>query len=431
MELLFLGLPQESIRRFFLLLGLSWEITPDSAVFIAFFALLVCLSALRLAAWPPGAAVRREKPDALTKPGLPRALADDAAGGSLLFLLGAAMLRVLLVSDDAFIVPRAALHGVALYGAAFVRGCCAGLIAASLLSAFMRPGRRIVRIAAGAVLAALTWLFAPLGPGMGLLLYARSRGSRLLAGAAAAYLGTAVTLFYYQMDVSFPQKSRMLALSGLLLLGLSLAARGFRIPAKAPESGGAFQRADAERAPLLGAGLRRKLPFRPALLAALLIILGAFNASVFSKENLIRHGRIMLLELEPVDPLSLLQGYYMRLDLKVEEEIGRSLSREGRDGLSGGRAVLIEREGISRFARLHEGEPLAEGEALLAFRTPARGRVRVGGGSFFFEEGSAGEYDRARYAELRVSPEGEALIVELRDAARRLIRPAAPPEETP
>ena len=92
---------------------------------------------------------------------------------------------------------------------------------------------------------------------------------------------------------------------------------------------------------------------------------------------------------------------------------------------------MIEEGGISRFARLHAGEPLAEGEALLTFRVLPEDRVRVGGGSFFFEEGAAEEYDRARYAELRVNPEGEALIVELRDIDRRLIRPAAALREKP
>jgi uncharacterized membrane protein/uncharacterized membrane-anchored protein len=402
---------------------------PVPFMFIPFFALPAFFGALRLAAWPPSPG-RLPGPDfRRMDSGLPRALLDSAAGGSLLFLLGMSMICVSL--PDAELWMAAGLPPV---GSALVRGICAGLLAASLLSAVMRPNQRIVRLAAGVVLAALTWLFAPLGPGMALLLHARSRGSRLPAGAAAAYLGVAVTMFYYQINVSFLQKSLLLALSGLLLLGLSLVARKwFEIPPEASEADARAAPRQAEpsmtRIPRYGAGLRKRFtPDRLALLVVLLMILGAFNTAVFSKESLLRHGRVMLLELAPVDPLSLLQGYYMRLVLEAEREIRRNLPRRVP---AEGRAVMVERDGISRFARLHGGELLAEGESLLVFRVLPKGRVRISSGSFFFEEGAAAAYDRARYAELRVDTEGEALIANLLDADRQTIHPAAPSGERP
>jgi uncharacterized membrane-anchored protein len=395
---------------------------------ILFFALPAFFGALRLAAWPPrpvpsksggpGGSGRLPGQDfTRLDSGLAQTLLDSAAGGSLLFLLGMAMARAILSGSEIVLTG----------GTGFVRGSCAGLLAASLLSAAMHPGQRIVRFAAGAVLAALTRLFAPLGPGMGLLLHARSRGSRPLAGAGAAYLGVAVTLFYYQMNVSFLQKSLLLALSGVLLLGLALVAhKWFGLPPEAPEAGA------RARIPRYGAGLRKHLsPDRLALPAVLLIILGAFNTAVFFKEQLLRHGRIMLLELAPVDPLSLLQGYYMRLDLEVEREIRDNLSRDDRRAPAEGRAVMIERNGLSLFLRIHGGEPLAAGESLLVFRVLPEGGVRVSSGSFFFEEGAAAVYDQACYAELRVAPEGEALIAGLLDADRQIIRPPEVLREQP
>ncbi|MDR1360514.1 MAG: GDYXXLXY domain-containing protein, partial [Deltaproteobacteria bacterium] len=269
----------------------------------AFFTPPAFFSALRLADWPPRQPGRSLGP---LDSALGQILLDSAAGGCLLFLLVMALAGVSLPQAELL-----ELSGLLLSGWQPAWGICAGLAAACLLTAVNRPDQRLVRLAGGAALAALSLLFAPLGPGLGLLLYARSRNSLTLSGAACAYLGAAVSLFYYQMEISFQQKSLLLALSGLFLLGLSLAARKlFQHPAKTQKSGPG--RTFARRGSL-------------ALAAVLLLILGAFNTAVFSKENLLRHGRIMLLELAPLDPLSLLQGYYMRLDLEVERQILREL----------------------------------------------------------------------------------------------------------
>ncbi|MDR1359832.1 MAG: GDYXXLXY domain-containing protein, partial [Deltaproteobacteria bacterium] len=117
----------------------------------------------------------------------------------------------------------------------------------------------------------------------------------------------------------------------------------------------------------------------------------------------------------------------MRLDLEVERQILREFFRSGQDAPEKGLAVMVEQDGISRFARLHAGEPLGEGESLLVFRGRPQGRARVSSGSFFFEEGEGETYDQARYAELRVDARGEALISNLLDANRQILRPAEVP----
>ena len=175
----------------------------------------------------------------------------------------------------------------------------------------------------------------------------------------------------------------------------------------------------------------RFLSGRFALLLVLILILLGFNFSVAAKEALLRHGQIMLLELAPVDPLSLLQGYYMELDLRAERDIAAALRSSAYDAPDQreGLAVMRENGGVSQFVRIHQGEGLAEGERLLAFKIRDnadswRGsQVRISSGSFFFEEGQADEYDRARYALLRVSPDGAALIADLCDADKNIIRP--------
>jgi uncharacterized membrane-anchored protein len=177
-------------------------------------------------------------------------------------------------------------------------------------------------------------------------------------------------------------------------------------------------------------------PFLCAL--ALALFLAGYNISIAAKEALLAHGSVMLLELAPVDPLSLMQGYYMELNYRVERDIARNLDYPDDDddeeddapaGRTGAEAphLAVMRDagnGIYKFSRIYaQGESLAPGELLLAFKIVRGGfnGVRIGGGSYFFEEGYAGLYDDARYAEFRVAGDGAALLARLRDSAGRVL----------
>jgi uncharacterized membrane-anchored protein len=46
-------------------------------------------------------------------------------------------------------------------------------------------------------------------------------------------------------------------------------------------------------------------------------------------------------------------------------------------------------------------------------------QVRLGAESFFFEEGSAAQFERAKFGELKVAPDGSSVLVGLRDAELR------------
>ncbi|MDR1126305.1 MAG: GDYXXLXY domain-containing protein [Deltaproteobacteria bacterium] len=185
--------------------------------------------------------------------------------------------------------------------------------------------------------------------------------------------------------------------------------------------------------------LGRLLSGRAGKMACALVLLaffGTFNASIAAKESLLVNGRRVVLALAPVDPLSLMQGFYMELDFPA----GRSIEQAMQDrygynygyGEAGpgererrGLAVMAESDGVYHFVRLHDQRtPLAEGEQLLAFKI-IYGRYResaqISGGSFFFEEGLAALYDRARFAELRVAEDGTALVTNLLDGSLRVI----------
>jgi uncharacterized membrane-anchored protein len=142
----------------------------------------------------------------------------------------------------------------------------------------------------------------------------------------------------------------------------------------------------------------------------LLLALGGPVFTILQKENLLRKGRTVLLELAPRDPRSLMQGDYMDLDYGLSRRL-----RELKELPKNGYAVLKNDEkGVAVFQRLHAGESLGPGEFLLRFRN--RGfRTRIGAESFFFQEGQAGRFQLARYGELRVDDRGGVLLSGLRD----------------
>jgi uncharacterized membrane-anchored protein len=144
---------------------------------------------------------------------------------------------------------------------------------------------------------------------------------------------------------------------------------------------------------------------------ATLGVFGVANAMIASKEAAIRTGETMYLELAPRDPRSLMQGDYMALDYQVERSAfqGRGADRRGK------LVVRLEENRVARFVRFHAGEKLAPGEHLLRYRR-AGGGIEVGANAFFFQEGHADFYGRARYGEYKVAKTGESVLVALRNA---------------
>ena len=140
-------------------------------------------------------------------------------------------------------------------------------------------------------------------------------------------------------------------------------------------------------------------------LASLLLV----NYSIFQKEQLIRTGEPLYVELGPRDPRSLIQGDYMALRYQLVERLAV-------DTLPARGKLVIKRSnaGIASFVRLEDGTtPLAADERRLNYYK-AGGDINVGAPSFFFEEGQAEAYSTARYGELRATPDGESVLVGLR-----------------
>ena len=145
------------------------------------------------------------------------------------------------------------------------------------------------------------------------------------------------------------------------------------------------------------------------------VLLAAVNWGIFARERLLVDGRVVLLELAPVDPRSLLQGDYMALRFKVADDaFGRGTS-ERKDGHV---VVQVGDDDVGKFIRFDEGTPLAAREARLRYRV-RNGLPKFATNAFFFEEGHGDDYAKARFGEFRVAPDGEAILTGLRDGAHQ------------
>lgn len=155
-----------------------------------------------------------------------------------------------------------------------------------------------------------------------------------------------------------------------------------------------------------------------ALLLSGLAILAGINATVWRYERAMSSGEVVLLRLAPVDPRSLMQGDYMRLNYEIAREL---TSRDTRANQDKGSDTLVIRLDAHQVATLvADGKPdrLASDERLLQVHQSERQwQWQIGPDAYFFEEGTGEQYEAARYGEFRLQADGKTLLVGLRDEA--------------
>ncbi|QGW95212.1 GDYXXLXY domain-containing protein [Aeromonas veronii] len=153
-----------------------------------------------------------------------------------------------------------------------------------------------------------------------------------------------------------------------------------------------------------------------SLLLSGLAILAGINATVWRYEHAMSSGEVVLLRLAPVDPRSLMQGDYMRLNYEIAREL---TSRDARTTQNKGSNTLVIRLDAHQVATLvADGKPdrLASDERLLQVHQSER-QWQIGPDAYFFEEGTGEQYETARYGEFRLQADGKTLLVGLRDEA--------------
>lgn len=278
--------------------------------------------------------------------------------------------------------------------------------------------RMLSALAAAAAAARLAWawprvrrpalaLVAVVGVGLAALMAAL--GGALLAAAVCAVAGRwrlaslAVAVaawvlgaFYWQLQWALVDKALVLLAGGAVL-----AAVAWRL---APRRG--------DRPMPVPTGARWRVPavLAPVAVALSLVVV---NVGIRDKEALIADGRVVLVPLAPVDPRSLAQGDYMQLAFALPP------LPDVAPGPAPQVVLRLDPRGVALPLRL---EPADAAPGPLSADDVRIGLVEKGGrwvlvtDAWFFAEGQGDRLASAKYGEFRVSPDGRALLVGLRDA---------------
>ncbi len=162
------------------------------------------------------------------------------------------------------------------------------------------------------------------------------------------------------------------------------------------------------------------------VIVSLVLILIGINYSIAQKEQQLATGTIVYLKLRPVDPRSLMQGDYMALRFEMADKIIHALP-ENADAHNNWRShdkvaasdgfvvVSLDDQSIATYQRLYEeGSTLASNELKLRYRI-RNNRVKFATNAFFFQEGTASIYNKAKYGQFRVNNKGELLLAAMFD----------------
>lgn len=155
---------------------------------------------------------------------------------------------------------------------------------------------------------------------------------------------------------------------------------------------------------------------RILVIVNLIIVLVYTVYYVQAKETILAEGELLLFELAPVDPRSLIQGDYMVLNYALSRNVNRdSIPKTGYV------VVTKNAEGVAEKERIQaRTTPLNTGEFLVNYTIP-NWQMNIGAESYFFEEGKGEVYEEAKYGGVKIDNAGNSLLVGLYDKDRQLL----------
>ena len=252
-----------------------------------------------------------------------------------------------------------------------------------------------------------------------------------LAAATAVAAAWIVGSFYYQLTWPLVTKSLVLLAAAAVLGSFAwLASRAAVWQTSRPIDSrfGTPAAAAPSLVPAVGIALTA------------LAVLAIANVAIWQKESLIANGQPVFIELAPADPRSLMQGDFMRLNFNLPADVlaqldgafvatrpqviarrdARGVATIERLATAADRRIVDVRNdnpGMTdaEYAALGEGRSLPDDELRIEL-TPKDGRWIVVTDAWFFKEGQADRWAKAKYGEFRIDTAGHALLVGLRGA---------------
>jgi uncharacterized membrane-anchored protein len=243
--------------------------------------------------------------------------------------------------------------------------------------------------------------------GLALLVIGFLKQRRLLLAIGGLSLISFISWYYYLLDLTLLYKSLV-----LIGLGLVFAATTLWLHY-------ANQLAELTFSQLKGRYQFNKL--NSVILAMMALILILVNTNIYQKEQVLKNGKLVLLELAPVDPRSLMQGDYMRLRFSIESNVlDNNKSADKKPANQGLFIVDLNENSVGTFNGIFSEQVLENNQIKMQFRIRDN-RVQLATHAFFFEEGTAKQYEAAQYGEFRVADNGELLLNNLRDKDYQVI----------
>lgn len=142
----------------------------------------------------------------------------------------------------------------------------------------------------------------------------------------------------------------------------------------------------------------------------LVIVLAFVNWSISKKESILNNGQLVLFELAPVDPRSIMQGDYMELRYRMSDTVKvESLPKKGFIALKVNENSLPI---SSRIMSNLPNEPTSE--TYLKYQVK-NGRLTFGAESYLFQEGKGSKFDKAKFGGLIIDKDGRSILKGLYD----------------
>lgn len=234
---------------------------------------------------------------------------------------------------------------------------------------------------------------------IGSVFYFARRGERLLSAYSFALWVIFIVVKYYDLYWKLLHKSVTLALIGLILLAISYVVERRSQRLKRPNNPTVHR-------------------YRIVWLASIVLLqLVICSLQIGKSEQLLANGDVVKLELQPIDPRSMLQGDYLSLQYKISFPYRTDIEDPDRQPRSGKVSVVIEQagNGLYQFSRLAKpGDILQANERLITGRWNGYDQIYYGIETYYVEEGKGiALQEKVKYAEVRLSRSGDALLVKL------------------
>lgn len=152
--------------------------------------------------------------------------------------------------------------------------------------------------------------------------------------------------------------------------------------------------------------------------ANLIAIIAYFSFTIIQKENILKNGKLILLELSPIDPRSLMQGDYMQLRYSIADSLDTQEA-----ALRGYIVVKLNEKSIAKGVRVQQHTtPLNNNEFLINYTKSNINNLNIGAESFFFQERHAQRYESAKFGGIKVDNKGNSLLIGLYNEDEKLIK---------